>query len=253
MKSEKLSFPGSQGHRLMARLDRPASGDIRAFTMFAHCFTCSKNLKPILNINQTLTAAGFAVLRFDFTGLGESEGEFADTNFTSNVEDLLLAARFLAGEHAAPQLLIGHSLGGSAVIQAAGQLPACRAVVTIAAPFEPQHLNRVLHGKRVEIESAGQARVSIAGRPFTIKKQFLDDLDKQNLEHHIRNLGRALLIFHSPADSTVGVDNAAQIFRAARHPKSFISLDQADHLLLDEAYARYVGRLIAAWVDRYLE
>jgi len=253
VKSEKLSFAGSQGHRLMARLDRPASGEIRAWALFAHCFTCSKNLKPILNINRALAAAGFGILRFDFTGLGESEGEFSDTNFTSNVEDLLLAARFVAEYYTAPQLLIGHSLGGSAVIQAAGQLPGCRAVVTIATPYEPQHLNRVLDRKRAEIEREGEARVSIAGRPFTIKKQFLEDLDRQNLDRHIRDLGRALLIFHSPADTTVGVDNAAQIFKAARHPKSFISLDRADHLLLEENSAQYVGRLIAAWVEPYLD
>jgi putative redox protein len=253
MKSEKLSFMGSQGHRLMARLDVPATGDIRAYALFAHCFTCSKNLKPILHINRALTRAGFAVLRFDFTGLGESEGEFAETNFTSNVEDLVLAARFLEERHSAPRLLIGHSLGGSAVIQAAGQLPACRAVVTIATPYEPQHLNRVLDSKRTEIEREGQARVSIAGRPFTIKKQFLEDLDRQNIRQHLRELDRALLILHSPVDATVGIDNAADIFRAAHHPKSFVSLHQADHLLLDENDARYAGGVIAAWVERYLD
>ncbi len=253
MKSLKVKFTNAQGLALGARLDLPQDEQPLAYALFAHCFTCTKHIKSAANISAALNREKIAVLRFDFTGLGESEGEFAETNFTTNVADLVAAARFLEQQHQAPQILIGHSLGGAAVLQAAGQIPSVRAVATLGAPYDPKHVARHFDEVRGEIDEQGEAEVSLEGRRFTITKQFLEDLEMQQLEEHIGALKAALLVMHSPRDATVGIDNAAQIYRAAKHPKSFITLDDADHLLLKEGDSRYAGMMIAAWSRRYLD
>lgn len=253
MPLKKLFFESTNKTKLSALLDLPVDGSPTAYALFAHCFTCTKNLKAIHHISRALAREKIAVLRFDFTGLGESEGDFADTNFSSNVEDLVAAANFLQLEFEAPKVLIGHSLGGAAVLQAAAHIPSCRAVATIGAPADPVHVARLLKDRMETIEQKGKAEVSLAGRHFNIKKQFIDDLEQTKMEDVIRNLKKALLILHSPTDSTVDIDNAAKIFQAARHPKSFISLDQADHLLTNEADSLYAGAMIAAWARKYIE
>jgi len=249
----KITFPNADGVQLAARLERPLAYPIRAYALFAHCFTCSKNLNAAVNISRALTQAGIAVLRFDFTGLGESEGDFADTNFSSNVEDLVAAAKYLEDEFDAPQLLVGHSLGGAAVLQAARHLPSVRAVATVAAPANPEHIRRLFTSEEDVIEEQGVAEVCLAGREFTIKKQFLDDLEQTTLHPILHNLKKALLILHAPTDNTVGISNAADIFQAAKHPKSFVSLDNADHLLTRDSDSRYAGATIAAWAERYFD
>jgi putative redox protein len=252
MQTQRLTFEGASGAMLSARLELPADEKPLACAVFAHCFTCSKNYKAVVNISRALAQAHVAVLRFDFTGLGESEGEFADTTFSSNVDDLVAAADFLAREYQAPSILIGHSLGGAAVLQAAHRVPSCRAVVTINAPAEPQHVKRHLRSSLDDIEKCGEAEVLLAGRTFTIKKQFLDDLNEQNMSDVIRGLERALLVFHSPDDAIVAVDNAHQLYESAAEPKSFVSLEGADHLLSRAEDSEYVGAVIAAWAARYL-
>ena len=252
MQFEKLFFKGAEGDRLSARLDLPENGSPVAYAIFAHCFTCSKNIKAAANISQALTRRGIAVFRFDFTGLGESEGDFADTNFSSNVEDLVAAAAYLDADGHPAKILIGHSLGGAAVLQAASRISTVVAVVTIGAPSSPGHLIRHLGEAEDQIEREGEAEVVIEGRNFKIKRQFLEDLKQTRMEATIQSLGCALLILHSPVDEIVGVDNAARIFTAARHPKSFISLDRADHLLADRKDSNYAGTLIAEWALRYI-
>lgn len=252
MKNQKLTFSNRSGEQIGARLDLPVDGEPVAYALFAHCFTCTKNIKAAGNISRALTLQGIAVLRFDFTGLGESEGDFADTNFSSNVDDLVAAAAFLRQAYAAPKILIGHSLGGAAVLQVAQQIPEATAVATVAAPFDPAHVTNLLQSSRAEIEALGEAEVLLAGRPFRIKKQFLDDLETTKVESNIRNLKKALLVLHGPLDQTVGIDNASDIFQIAKHPKSFISLDRADHLLSDEADSLYAGAMIAAWAGKYI-
>lgn len=253
MRSEKITFPNAEGVQLAARLEWPVNQHPHSFAVFAHCFTCSKNLAAVRQISMALNLNGVAVLRFDFTGLGDSEGDFADTNFSSNIDDLLAAAHFLEKEHQAPALLIGHSLGGAAVLCAAGNLPSVKAVATIGAPFDPDHVRHLL-GPAIEVlDAEGVARVDIGGRPFTVKKQFLEDIQEQHVLEKIKKLGKALLIMHSPQDRVVAIENAARIYQAARHPKSFISLDGADHLLSDKADAVYVGDMIGNWVKRYLQ
>jgi len=249
---ENIRFENEHGDELAARLDQPADGHPSAYALFAHCFTCSKNLKAVGNISRALTRQGIAVLRFDFTGLGESEGDFADTNFSSNVDDLVCAADMLGDRFAAPRILIGHSLGGAAVLQAARRIDSTQAVATVGAPFDPEHVTHLLDDSVEEIERTGQANVTLAGRSFTIKKQFLDDLEGAKMENTIGSLDRALMIFHSPFDETVGIDNAAKIFQAAKHPKSFVSLDRADHLLTDEGDSMYVGNVVGAWAHKYV-
>ena len=251
MAREKVQFTGADGQQLTGIIDRP-NGEIRAWSLFAHCFTCSKNLKAVANIAASLNDAGIAVLRFDFAGLGESEGDFADSNFSSNVGDLVAAANYLAEHFAAPQILVGHSLGGTAVLQAAGQIPSAVAVATIGSPSQPSHVAAMLEGDRAQIEQSGEALVQLGGRPFTIKKQFLDDLQSHDLSSSIARLRKALLIMHAPLDNIVEIDNASELFMHAKHPKSFVSLDQADHLLSREADSRYAGRVLAAWASRYL-
>ena len=251
MPTAHYEFPGANGHKLAARLDSPA-GAPTAYALFAHCFTCGKDVFAASRIAQGLAEHGIAVLRFDFTGLGASEGEFADTNFSSNVADLIAAADFMRVQLQAPGMLIGHSLGGAAVLAAAGDIAEVRAVVTIAAPSEPVKVNALFGASLATIEHAGEAQVQLAGRPFTIKRQFVDDAAAHKLTDKIARLQRALLVMHSPLDTTVDVSNAVAIFSAAKHPKSFVSLDDADHLLTGREDAAYVAALIAAWSARYL-
>ena len=246
-----IHFPGADGAMLAARLDLPAQAP-RAYALFAHCFTCSKESLAATRISAALTQHGIGVLRFDFTGLGGSAGDFSNTNFSSNVADLIAAANWLTAHHGAPKILIGHSLGGAAVLAAAGKIAGAVAVATIGAPYGPAHVARLLGAATAEIESAGEAEVLLAGRAFRIKKQFLEDISSQNTTAHIAALGKALLIMHSPRDTTVSIDNAAQIFMAAKHPKSFVSLDTADHLLTGREDAIYVAAVLAAWAGRYL-
>ena len=249
--SERIEFTGSQGDTLAARLELP-SGRPRAFALFAHCFSCSKDIFAATRISRRLAELGFAVLRFDFTGLGHSDGDFANTNFSSNIQDLVAAARFLGDDYCAPALLVGHSLGGAAVIAAAQELDSVRAVATIAAPADAEHVINEFSGDVEAIERKGLADVQLAGRPFTIKKQFLDDLKGHSLEDAAAGLKRPLLVAHSPIDETVGIENATRLFVAAKHPKSFVSLDRADHLLTDHGDARYIADMIAAWAGRYV-
>ena len=253
MTSQRITFANSNNEKLSARLDMPLGKTPEAYALFAHCFTCSKNIKAVSNISKALNRAGIAVLRFDFTGLGESEGDFAETNFSSNVADLLCAADFLKNNFEAAKILIGHSLGGAAVLQAAQHLPDVEAIATIGAPADPGHLKRLLGATEEVIQKEGEATISLAGREFKIKKQFLDDLEQTKMVESIRGMKQALLIFHSPIDNTVGIENAGRIFEAARHPKSFISLDHADHLLMREEDSRYVGTVTAAWATKYLD
>ena len=253
MQFKKLEFSNTAGQILSGRIDLPEGRETVAYSIFAHCFTCSKNIKAISNISRALTREGIAVLRFDFTGLGESEGDFADTNFSSNVEDLVMAAEFMASDYRAPKILIGHSLGGAAVLQAAAKIPSAAAVITIAAPADPTHVSLALGDSKKIIERRGEATVELSGRTFKIKKQFLDDLGSVRMRETIENLNRALLILHSPIDAVVGIENAAKIFQTARHPKSFISLDSADHLLMEKKDSLYAGSIIATWSLRYVD
>jgi uncharacterized OsmC-like protein/alpha/beta superfamily hydrolase len=248
---QRITFPGSGGDLLAARLDLPA-GPPRAFALFAHCFTCSKDLRAASRLAAVLTDLGFGLLRFDFTGLGASEGEFANTNFSSNVDDLVAAADWLAAHHRAPQLLVGHSLGGAAVLTAASRLPAVRAVATIAAPSDAGHVSSLFGGALDTIARDGRAEVELQGRSFTITRQFVEDLRAGSVVDAAARLRAALLVLHSPVDNTVGVEHAAQIYRAARHPKSFVTLDGADHLLTDTADAEYAAAIIGTWAGRYL-
>lgn len=252
MHSEKVTFPGSGGTPLAGRLDMP-DAQPRAFALFAHCFTCSKDVLAASRIADALTGFGIAVLRFDFTGLGGSDGDFANTNFTSNVADLVNAADYLRKTHTAPTILVGHSLGGAAVLAAAEHVPEARALATIGAPAGTEHLMHLLAESRHEIEETGEAEICLAARPFRIRKQFLEDISNQPQVDRIRRLGAALLVMHSPSDETVGIDNARIIFDAARHPKSFVSLDGADHLLTRAADARFAASMLASWASRYLD
>ncbi len=253
MNLQKMTFKNKEGDTLVGRLELPADRNPHNFALFAHCFTCGKNLSAIKHISRALTANGFGVLRFDFTGLGESEGDFAESNFSGNIEDLVAAAEFLKEHHKSPTLLIGHSLGGAAALYAAPNIPSIKAVATIAAPSNPTHVKRILKGSLEDIEQLGAAIVKLGEREFTIKKQFLDDLDKTPLSEVLQTLNKSILIMHSPQDNLVGIKNAEEIYKAGRHPKSFISLDGADHLLTDQNDSRYVGQVIAQWANRYID
>jgi putative redox protein len=246
-----VSFPGAFGTTLAARLDAPA-GPPLAYALLAHCFTCSKESKAAVTISQALAERGIAVLRFDFTGLGGSEGDFANTNFSSNVDDLVAAADFLRREYQAPKLLVGHSLGGTAVLAAAPRIAEALAVATLGSPFEPEHILALIKSSVGRIESEGEAQVDLAGRSFRIRKQFIDDIRARKIGGAVAHLGKALMVMHSPRDTIVDIDNASKIFLAARHPKSFVSLDPADHLLLRREDAMYAAQLLAAWALRYL-
>jgi uncharacterized OsmC-like protein/fermentation-respiration switch protein FrsA (DUF1100 family) len=252
MPAERFDFPNAQGQNLAALLDRPA-GEPRAYALFAHCFTCGKDVHAARRIAEGLTALGIAVLRFDFTGLGSSEGEFANTTFSSNVADLVAAAGALRRAARAPAILVGHSLGGAAVLAAAADVPEARAVVTIAAPCDPGHVTGLFKDRLDEIGARGEVEVALAGRPFRISRAFVDDIAEQQLAERIAGLRRALLIFHSPTDEVVDIENASRIFTAAKHPKSFVSLAGADHLLSRRSDAGYVANVIRAWAERYLE
>lgn len=252
MPIERVTFPGHSGERLAARLDLP-EGPHLATALFAHCFTCGKDIPAARRIAARLAAMGFAVLRFDFTGLGHSGGEFANTTFRSNVADLRAAAAYLASRDMAPGLLIGHSLGGAAILRAARDVASAKAVVTIGAPFDPGHVTHTFAGAIEAIERDGTAEVDLGGRPVTIGRDFLRDVEGASLTEDIGHLGRALLVLHAPRDSIVDISNATRIFTAARHPKSFVSLDDADHLISDPDDAEYTAEVIAAWADRYLD
>jgi alpha-beta hydrolase superfamily lysophospholipase len=251
MLTERMDFQGLHG-KLSAKLDAPA-GTPRAYGIFAHCFTCSKDVLAATRIAQGLAEAGIAMLRFDFAGLGASAGDFADTNFTSNVEDIVAAADFLRARFAAPRLLVGHSMGGAAVLAAAARIPEATAVATIAAPSDPHYVvNKLLAEHLDTIAKLGEARVRLAGRNFNIRHQFVEDAARHALPDKIANLGRALLVMHAPGDDTVDMANATRIFAQARHPKSFVSLDGVDHLVTSKDDAAYVTALIAAWSARYI-
>jgi len=249
--SKKMTFRGGNGDLLAARLDLPAREPV-ASALFAHCFTCLKDTLAASRISDALTASGIAVLRFDFTGLGGSEGEFANTNFSSNISDLVAAAEFLKAERGGPDIIIGHSLGGAAVLAAAPRIPSVRAVVTINAPCDPKHVLHLLKDHTDRIEKEGEADIELGGRRFRIKHEFITDVSMQRISTTIASLRKALLVLHSPQDSTVGIENARLIFDAARHPKSFVSLDGADHLLTLREDATYVATVIAAWASRYI-
>jgi len=253
MRSKKLKFHNASGIELSAQIDFPVVGKPKAFVLFAHCFTCSKTLKAVDNISIALTQENLAVFRFDFTGLGQSKGDFADTNFSSNLDDLEKAYDFLENEYDAPQILLGHSLGGAAVIHVASRLKAVKAVATVGAPSNPVHVRHLISESEEEIKKSGEAEVNIGGRPFKIKSQFLEDLEKNDNNEVIANLNKSLLIMHSPQDNIVGIDNAAEIYSHAMHPKSFITLDGADHLLSKSKDSQYVGLMLAAWAVRYID
>ena len=251
MQDKKVTFENEDGHGLSGLMALPATAP-KAYALFAHCFTCSKNLKAATNIARALADSGIAVLRFDFTGLGQSEGDFADTNFSSNVSDLLAAARFLEENYRAPDILLGHSLGGTAILQAAADVPSAVAVATIGSPSDPEHVRHLFSGAEEALLEEGIAEVSLGGRPFTIKRQFLDDLQRHELPATIKSLRKALLIMHAPLDDIVEIDNASELFARAMHPKSFVSLDKADHLLSREEDSLYAGHVLASWASRYL-
>jgi pimeloyl-ACP methyl ester carboxylesterase len=251
MESREFQFKNRAGETLAGRLELPPTSPV-AFALFAHCFTCSKNIKAATQISRGLRDQGIGVLRFDFTGLGNSEGDFANTNFSSNVQDLLWAADGLREEFESPKLLVGHSLGGAAALVAGGEIPDLAAVAVISAPSEPSHVLKLLTHELEAIETHGAAEVELAGQRFTIKRQFIEDLRSQSLENRLKKLRKPLLIYHSPSDHVVGIEHARAIFDAARHPKSFISLDGADHLVTRPRDAAFIARTLAAWSSRYL-
>ncbi len=253
MKKIKFEFENSNGEKLAGLLELPEdSAAITGFGLFAHCFTCGKDIAAASRISRALAARGIAVLRFDFTGLGNSDGDFSNTNFSSNVGDLVSAAEALEAQYQAPQLLIGHSLGGAAVLAAASRLDSIRAVVTIGAPATAQHVSHLFQQQSDEILREGEALVALGARQFSIQRQFLEDIDTYSSTEEIRKLDAALLVMHSPIDEVVSIDEAARIYQAALHPKSFISLDRADHLLSKADDAEYVATMVAAWASRYL-
>lgn len=252
MNFQKVTFTNREGEELVGRLELPIDQRPHNFVVFAHCFTCTKNLIAIRNIARELVREGFGVLRFDFTGLGESEGEFENTNFSGNVDDLVDAANYLKEEYTAPTLIIGHSLGGSAAIFAAEQIPSVKAVAVINSPSNPEHVKNLVKDDIETIRKNGKARVNIGGRDFTLKKQFLDDIKNHPLTEVVANFRKSLLILHSPQDRIVGIENAKDLFIAAWHPKSYISLDGMDHMLSGQENSHYVGKVITGWAMRYV-
>lgn len=252
MPTQRITFKGSSGEDLAAKLDLP-EGDIKAYALFAHCFTCGKDLSAINRISKALNAKGIALFRFDFTGLGLSKGEFANTNFSSNVEDLILAAQFMDKELQAPDIMIGHSLGGTATLVAASKFKKVKAVAVVGAPSNTVNVLKQFEGNIDEINEKGEAEVKLGGRPFRITKQFIEDAESQNISQIVGGLKKPLLILHSPVDQTVSITHAKEIYEAASHPKSFVSLDEADHLLHDEPkYGQYVADIIATWSSQYI-
>ncbi len=253
MKSHALTIPTKSGLNLNARLEVPATGTPLQYAVFAHCFTCTSNLSIVRNIAMQCTSRRIAVLRFDFTGLGRSEGEFADTNFSNNVSDIIDVCEFLAKNYQAPELLIGHSLGGTAVLMAAFHLPEVKAVATIGSPSEPEHVKKLLRYQPEKLVASDSFEANIGGRPFTIREQFIADLEEHNLLGMIGDLRKALLVAHSPQDRIVDIGNASKLYHNAHHPKSFVSLDGADHLLTKKEDAVYVAEVIASWASRYID
>ncbi|PPK93942.1 putative redox protein [Nonlabens xylanidelens] len=253
MNFEKINFKNAQGYELSGRLELPANRHPHNYAVFAHCFTCSKNFSATKNISRALTTAGYGVLRFDFTGLGDSDGDFADTNFSGNVDDLLAAIDFLETNYKAPTLLIGHSLGGAAVIFASAKASSIKAVATIGAPSDTKHVSHLFGDQINAITENGEATVQLSGRPFKIKEQFLKDINEQHVTNTLKELRKPILIAHSPQDNTVGIKHAEKLYHAAVHPKSFISLDGADHLLMNKTDSKYIGEVIAKWASRYME
>jgi putative redox protein len=249
---EKVTFKNRDGQQLAGVIHRPDAGPMRASALFAHCFTCTKNILAAVNIADALAAEGIAVLRFDFTGLGDSDGDFSDTDFSANVQDLLDAAAFMAGALRAPDILVGHSLGGTAVLAAAADVPSAVAVATIGSPAEAEHVLHLIDEDIETIEQQGEAQVRLAGRPFRIKRQFVENVRTQKVRDGVRSLRRALLVMHSPVDELVSIDEASRIYSSALHPKSFVSLDKADHLLTRKADSVYAGKLLASWAERYI-
>lgn len=250
--SNKYTFKNTKGQQLSGQLTLPADQYPKAYVLFAHCFTCNKNLNAVRNVARALNIQGFAVFSFDFTGLGNSEGDFSETNFSSNIQDLEAAAEFVEQQWEAPKLIVGHSLGGAAAIFAGKKINSIQAVAAIAAPSNPQHVQHLFEGDIDEIEETGKAEVNIGGRPFHISKQFLEDIDGKNMADVVLSLRKPILLLHSPHDDIVGVHNAAEIYGKALHPKSFISLDGADHLLSKKEDSNYAGTVIAHWASRYL-
>lgn len=253
MKPNHFTFPNTEGMTLSAQMEWPANQEPHNYAIFAHCFTCNKNLHAVRAISKALAGRGFAVLSFDFTGLGQSEGNFSDANFSGNVKDIVSAAQFLKDEFKSPALLLGHSLGGAAVIQAAESIGTITAIATIGAPAKAEHVKKVFEEHLPEIETTGMAKVHLGGRPFLIRQQFVDDLRSHVPADALKKLRQAILILHSPQDQIVGVENAAELYQEAHHPKSFISLDGADHLLTNKSDSNYAGEVIAAWANRYIE
>lgn len=252
MTNKNITFTNAEGTSLSARLELPVDRKPQTFAVFAHCFTCNKNFRAVRQISSALATNGFGVLSFDFTGLGDSGGDFSDTTFSGSVSDLIAAAEYLATNYTAPSLLIGHSLGGAATILAASKLDSVKAVVTIGSPSEPQHVKKLFRAQIETIEESGASDVDIGGRPFTLKREFVEDLDKQELLSVVGRMDKAFLFLHSPEDDIVGVENAAALYKAARHPKSFVSLSGADHLLTAAEDGQYAGDLIASWAARYV-
>jgi putative redox protein len=253
MKKEKITFEGSMGDQLSAEIHFPADNHAHNYVIFAHCFTCNKNFKAVQNILLGMTKKGFAVMSFDFTGLGKSEGDFSDTNFSSNIEDLIKAAEYLKDNYQKASMLVGHSLGGAAVLMAASKIESVKAVATIGAPSQAEHVLHLIEESENEIEEKGEAEVKIGGRPFKIKKQFLEDLKSKDNLQKLENLRKSILILHSPQDQTVDISNAAELYEKSHHPKSFISLDGADHLMSNKEDSLYAGEVIATWANRYIE
>jgi putative redox protein len=247
-----LKFKGNHNNLLVARLDLPENNNVGAFCLFAHCFTCNKNFKVIHHISKALNEQNIAVFRFDFTGLGESEGEFSNTNLSSNIDDLLAAAEFMKIEFESPKLLIGHSLGGSAILQAAHSIQSTKAVTVLSTPFDPSHLEKILVNDQQELNKKGHINVRIGGRKFTIEEQFFKDLEKNKMHQNIEQLNAPLLVVHSTSDNIVSIDNGLNIFSAAKHPKCFLSLENADHLFSDPNDSSFVGHIIARWSQRYI-
>lgn len=253
MPTEKVSFKGALGDVLSGKIDSPDGGEVKSWVLFAHGFSIGKDLKPIRTISKTLVEEGYGMMRFDFTGLGESSGDFSDTNFSTNCEDIRQAAKFMTENYGPPCILIGHSFGGTAALKVADEIPEVKAVATIGSPCDTTHILHQFADQVEEIEEEGEAKVSLGGRPFVIKEQFIDDVENQDIAMEISTLERGLLIFHSPQDRVVSIDNASHIYRLAKHPKSFVSLDGADHLLLkNPADAEYVAYVLTAWALRYI-
>ncbi len=252
MRVQSLIFPNRDARKLSGRLDTPSEAPPRAVVLFAHCFTCSKNLSAVMHISRALTDAGYGLFRFDFTGLGESEGDFAETDFVSHVDDVQAAAAFLSDMGMAPAVLVGHSLGGAAVLHAAPAVPSCRAVAVIGAPFNPGHVARLLRPFREPLEREGAVSIVLGGKTVRVGRGFLEERPDEEIARRLAALNKALLVFHAPGDTVVSVENGERLFRAARHPKNFIALDGADHLLSDKRDARYVGDVLAAWAGRFI-